>query len=215
MTNLKELVEQLNQEELITLLHGYDHYLLACQERSTPLSMAEYHQSDLYQDFLDSDEFMEFEFELAEASIEEVKKLAMVFDQHAKESIEKNLDYFDSLDHFITELEIGYHVTEDDRERLERFENDLLQYGYLPTENGDLVHLSEEEKADNNFNQFIWDDYKMACELVNRYPEKVHVCTLTDGGRYLYISEGWHYVNRMGYILASQPLLNKNEDVIW
>ena len=217
-TTLEELVKQLDQEELMMLVHGYDHHVMSCgRESQTPLSLLAYYQTDDYQDLVESGDIydlMEYESDMEEASLEELMQLAIVFNDCVQEEIQTGAEVFTCLTCLIDELEVGLNLTEEEKALSQLFDERLAQYGYLPTDDGRLVHATPEEQEDLNPTYFIWDDYPLVKELLQRHPDQIHVCTLIDGGRRMVATEGWHFVNRIGYYLSSQPLLGPNEEVV-
>ena len=81
---------------------------------------------------------------------------------------------------------MGISLTDEEKTRTEQFHKALLQYGYVPTTDGSLVHATEVAKETFNPNSdFVWDDYKLAHEVIQRHEGQVHVCTMIDAGRYL------------------------------
>lgn len=217
-TTLEALVRQLDQEALMMLVHGYDHHVMTCgREGQAPLSLLAYYQTDDYQDLVESGDIydlMEYESDMEEASLEELMQLALVFHERVQQDIQTNAEYLTSLPCLIDELEVGLNLTDEERELSQLFDERLAKYGYLPTEDGRLVQATPEEQADLNLTCFIWDDYQLVKELLQRHPDQIHVCTLIDGGRHMVATEGWRFVNRLGYYLSSQPLLGPNEEVV-
>ncbi len=217
-TTLETLVRQLDQEALMMLVHGYDHHVMTCgREGQIPLSLLAYYQTDDYQDLVESGDIydlMEYESDMEEASVEELMQLALVFHERVQQDIQTNAEYLTGLPCLIDELEVGLNLTDEERELSQLFDERLAKYGYLPTEDGRLVQATPEEQADLNLTYFIWDDYQLVKELLQRHPDQIHVCTLIDGGRHMVATEGWRFVNRLGYYLSSQPLLGPNEEVV-
>ena len=217
-TTLEALVRQLDQEELMMLVHGYDHHVMTCgREGQVPLSLLAYYQTEDYQDLIESGDIydlMEYESDMEEASLEELMQLALVFHERVQQDVQTNAEYLTSLPCLIDELEVGLNLTDEERELSQLFDERLAKYGYLPTEDGCLVQATPEEQADLNLTYFIWDDYQLVKELLQRHQDQIHVCTLIDGGRHMVATEGWRFVNRLGYYLSSQPLLGPNEEVV-
>lgn len=216
MTGL-EFIQALNEEGLIWLLHAYDHHILACErENQIPMLFEAYALSNDYMELVESDEIydlLEYESDLEEASIEDLQQLAIVFAERLAKERQQDLSCYTKLDLLIDELEVGLELTEEEREASQRFNEKLFACGYLPTEDGTLHRPTAEELKDLTSNDFQWDDFKAAHEIVKKYPN-VHVATVVDGGRYLIAQAGWRLCNRIAYYLSSEPLLDAHDEVI-
>lgn len=219
MTTLTELVNQLDEEALDYLVHGYDAYLIQCQrEESTPLSMLEYFKTDEYQELVESgdiEDLREYLSDLENASLDELKDLALTFDTRVQNEIEENAKYYQTLDNLIDELEVGSLITDDEKRQFEQFLSQLRVHGYLPTADGTLKLVSPEEAEECDIWDFVWNDYLKAHQALNSDPEHTHVITITSQGRYSTATTGWMYVNRIGYILTDQPILTEGSDIVW
>ena len=68
---------------------------------------------------------------------------------------------------------------------------------YKPVQN----HLNKTAPIGN----WMYETYDAEYEFVRRVPNK-HVWTVLDGpGSSCYVVAGWHYVNRLGYIVTELP----------
>lgn len=110
----------------------------------------------------------------------------------------------------LSEVEVKKDFGQEPRARI--LDEDLMKYGYLPTEDGSLIQATEDELNDLNPNDFIWEDYRVAKQVVDTHTDQVYVVTY-HGGEPCYLSEGWHLADRIGYYLTSRPVMEKNERV--
>ena len=68
----------------------------------------------------------------------------------------------------------------------------------------DFSKYTEDELEDLTVNEkYLHEDFEKACEISNR--EGVYTYTLVDADG-LWITDGWHYVNRFGYYFTTKKI---------
>ena len=52
---------------------------------------------------------------------------------------------------------------------------------------------------------YVWDDYIELGKKVKKNEDNYSIMTVIAGTNGIYVVEGYHYVNRIGYIITDQP----------
>ena len=92
---------------------------------------------------------------------------------------------------------------------------DFLKEHAIPPESNNRDYFDDEDNIDH----YIWDDYVALGQKVKKNENKYSIITLLTGDDgCIYAADGYHYVNRIGYIMTDcqyDKIINNDIKITW